>query len=855
MRFTAKRFASTLALTLMTVLLAACPGSGSAVQITLVPTSVQLAPGETFEFVANVSGTDNTNVSWEMTSGSVSGSGPAVTYTAPTLIGSYTLTAISQADPSRKASATVEVDGEVGITISPSTVRLAPGDTFAFSAAVVGLEDQSVRWEASGGEIAGTGTTVTYTAPDATGTHIVTAISQLDETLRAAATVEVVAGASSASITLEPSNVRLAAGAVQEFTATVTGLQDTAVQWETSSGSVTGTGTTISYTAPSEIGTYTLTVTSQADSGLSAVANIKVIEEATPAPDPTPEPGEWCGRIKFAATSGIPGDHIGISGLPSQIDSLIAIITVPNTTGEAYALIVDGGNASDPYALLVPVHPSAPIGGGVVNVQLSNGSQTCNPQSFEIESLGNPNDPAVKGAFGKSVTTLQQSLSQQAAEAGIDVAALKGDLSKLPTEYLSFGLAQFLLDHPLNPNSLVTIENRGSVIIEGETIKVDLALLDVFYHRFQDTNPAALKTSAITLPCVGSAALASAETLNKCMNYTGTFDQAAAINKFVRPFIDEVAIASLIIPGIAGYMAPVLIYAKLASFFVEHASEIATTQLPASIKAMTFQASPKVFDTDSQSGSWDSVNLTVTDSKEYDASNLALDFINLMLSQLFNKAKVTKDLKDLLDHAYDIALDESQRIFFDGVKALKQKAKVSFKLPPIPYSTMGTVDITLFSSGYTSQVRGGSVITVTSHTGRTYKPVSPLKKGSANLVLQLEPGYFNNSGLFASQSITVEAEEEVVLRIVSVTTPGRVITISYEYEGEPAFPLVLTGVLTNCSFPYGCGGGGSQPVSEGENPIRIPTECNENTGTASYRFTLKDSNGVTSNSLGGTVTC
>ena len=291
MKPTTKRFASTFALTLMAFLLAACPGSGGAIQITLVPSSVQLAPGETFEFVANVSGTDNTNVTWEMTGGSVSGSGPAVTYTAPTLIGTYTLTAISLADPSRKASATVEVAGEVGITISPSTVRLSPGDTFAFSATVVGLEDQSVRWEASGGEVAGTGAMVTYTAPDATGTHIVTAISQVDETLRAVATVEVAEGASGASITLEPSSVRLAPGATQEFTATVTGLESTAVQWEASSGTVAGTGTAISYTAPSEVGTYTLTAISQADSTLRADATITVPADDS-APTLPPDPGE-----------------------------------------------------------------------------------------------------------------------------------------------------------------------------------------------------------------------------------------------------------------------------------------------------------------------------------------------------------------------------------------------------------------------------------------------------------------------------------------------------------------------------------------------------------------------------------
>lgn len=291
MNFTARHFVLVLAISAMALFLAACPGSGSTVNLTLTPSSVELAPGETLEFVASVSGVSNPNVSWEMTGGTVAGNGPVVTYTAPTLIGTYTLTAISQADPTRSTSATIEVVGEVGITISPSTVRLAPGDTFPFTATIAGLEDQSVRWEASGGNIAGTGTTMTYTAPDAVGTYTVTAISQVDETLRAVATVEVAEGASSASITLEPSTVRLAPGDTQEFTATVEGLEDSAVTWEASSGSVAGTDTTISYTAPSEVGTYTLTAISQADATLRADATITVPADDS-APTLPPDPGD-----------------------------------------------------------------------------------------------------------------------------------------------------------------------------------------------------------------------------------------------------------------------------------------------------------------------------------------------------------------------------------------------------------------------------------------------------------------------------------------------------------------------------------------------------------------------------------
>jgi len=83
----------------------------------------------------------------------------------------------------------------VSVTVTPTTLQLAPGQTSEITATVTGTSDTSVTWSASGGTLAESGSTVTYTAPDSSGTYTVTATSNADTSKRAQATVQVAAGA------------------------------------------------------------------------------------------------------------------------------------------------------------------------------------------------------------------------------------------------------------------------------------------------------------------------------------------------------------------------------------------------------------------------------------------------------------------------------------------------------------------------------------------------------------------------------------------------------------------------------------------------------------------------------------
>jgi hypothetical protein len=157
------------------------------VSITITPTSTSLIAGDTRQFTATVTNSNDTSVTWTTTAGTISPSG---LYTAPATTGTYTVTAKSVADTTKTASAAVTVTAPTPVTISvsPTSSSLTAGGKQQFTATVGGSSDTSVTWSATGGTVSTTGL---YTAPATTGTYTVTAKSAADTTKSASAIVTV----------------------------------------------------------------------------------------------------------------------------------------------------------------------------------------------------------------------------------------------------------------------------------------------------------------------------------------------------------------------------------------------------------------------------------------------------------------------------------------------------------------------------------------------------------------------------------------------------------------------------------------------------------------------------------------
>jgi hypothetical protein len=151
----------------------------------------------------------------------------------------------------------------VSIQLNQTTATIAAGTTQQFTASVTGTTNTAVTWSvdsiaggnASDGTISASGL---YTAPNATGTHVVTATSVADATKSASAKVTV-----TGLVSLSPGTSTLLTGAQQQFQATLATHNNPTVTWSvdgvaggnSSAGTISTSGL---YTAPSTAGNHTI---------------------------------------------------------------------------------------------------------------------------------------------------------------------------------------------------------------------------------------------------------------------------------------------------------------------------------------------------------------------------------------------------------------------------------------------------------------------------------------------------------------------------------------------------------------------------------------------------------------------
>ena len=138
--------------------------------VSVIPSTVSVAKGQTYRFGATVSGTNNPaqTVTWTV-SGGVTGTGIStdglLTVAAGETAASVTVKATSTVDASKSGTAVVTITAQTGpaaptvdfVTVSPPSASVAKGQTLQFSAEISGANNpaQTVTWTVSGG---GTGT-------------------------------------------------------------------------------------------------------------------------------------------------------------------------------------------------------------------------------------------------------------------------------------------------------------------------------------------------------------------------------------------------------------------------------------------------------------------------------------------------------------------------------------------------------------------------------------------------------------------------------------------------------------------------------------------------------------------------
>jgi hypothetical protein len=268
--------------------------SASLVSVSVTPTSTSLQLGTVQQFSATVSGTSNSSVNW-LVNGNLGGTSTVGTisagglYTAPSTMPPTTVvvTAQSAAQPSASANATIQLTvPPVSISISPTSTSMQLGGTQQFSASVSGTSNTSVTWlvdgtaggSSAGGTISSSGF---YTAPSSMPATPITVTAQSIAQPSASASASVQLSAPFVSVSVSPASASVIEGNTQQFSAQVSGTNNTAVNWfvlgisggNSTVGTVTSSGL---YTAPASIPSGQVVVTAQSAASPSSSANAAV---------------------------------------------------------------------------------------------------------------------------------------------------------------------------------------------------------------------------------------------------------------------------------------------------------------------------------------------------------------------------------------------------------------------------------------------------------------------------------------------------------------------------------------------------------------------------------------------------
>jgi hypothetical protein len=318
--------------------------------ISATPLSASLYASQTQQFAAAVVGLGTSNVSWSLSpnSGSISANG---LYTAPSLIlsaQSISVIATSVADPTKSASASVNLI-PVAMTISPLTGSLFAGQTQQFTPTVTGSSNTSVTWSLNPTTLGSVSSSGLYTAPGSVSVSenvTVIATSVADPTKSSSAVVAL-APPIAPVITQQPQNLTIIAGQTGTFTVIATGGSLT-YQWQSmppGAGSFSNIGgaTASLYTTP------VMAQTGSATQYRCIVTNIQGSTTTSAAVLTVVSPGAHFVTSTTLGTlrndfSGWVGMNVTVGANPLVVTTLGRIVAPGNTAAHTVKIVDASGN-------------------------------------------------------------------------------------------------------------------------------------------------------------------------------------------------------------------------------------------------------------------------------------------------------------------------------------------------------------------------------------------------------------------------------------------------------------------------------------------------------------------------------
>jgi len=270
-------------LLVVVVILSGCGGPAPPVNhspiisgITVNPYSVDINQSTVITCIATDQDSDQLTYSWTKTGGTISGSGSAIIWTAPSTAGTYAITCtVFDGELTDTLSFTIVVtEPELvnhppvisGLTANSSSIDINQSISITCIATDPDGDTLTYTWAKNGGTISGSGSAVTWTAPATAGTYTITCTVSdgkggEDSESANISVSEINHPPVISSLTANPSSIDINQSSTITCIAYDPDGDTLTYTWAKNGGTISGSGSTITWTAPSSAGTYTITCT------------------------------------------------------------------------------------------------------------------------------------------------------------------------------------------------------------------------------------------------------------------------------------------------------------------------------------------------------------------------------------------------------------------------------------------------------------------------------------------------------------------------------------------------------------------------------------------------------------------
>lgn len=455
-----------------------------------------------------------------------------------------------------------------------------------------------------------------------------------------------------------------------------------------------------------------------------------------------------CPDLSVPATSARPLERLSIGSVPEELeDPLFAYVTWAGGDDVAISFV---DRAEDGSATLVaPYHPAGELGGGEVSIRIAGGTQACPVLGFDVDAL-----PEAPDELANTIDLMQELIEAQAARVGVTVTELQAlDGTTLPAaQVLPLLVAQSVIDHPDNPNSLRALVDGTAPTLDGADVDgADRVLAGTgFRQALQDAlaeiGPApgplagGAPARADALDCLVTD-VSTAERLHECMELA--YDAAFRIDGVSGEVLSDIGFAAGVVGQVRIPATQVAAYAVggLAWAF-QKLREGTAHLLPSEFVAMKLDAAPVDFLEDEEaSGAW-SAEVRAT-SKGWELDRAALEALSQIAGGLgAYDAWLNRFMG--ADEAVDLAGFVTGEVVSNAIAASGGAGILE-----IPPEEFGPVDV---SDEEWSDYRliPEAVIEMTTHTD-----YEPREHGSTTLSVRTKDGMFGSAQIAEPQEVTV----------------------------------------------------------------------------------------------------